>query len=148
MTSRNPANRNSAEDAGDDQPALALGLASSYLAGKRPFAMQSTQEFVGTVMGQITRRHYLLSFDDQGLVGYMGWGLCSLDAALDWAHARRTPAYEECIGGDTFTLFTIASRGEDVVLSQRRVLKPQYGGMPVIGRRIKNGKPRPLRLRG
>lgn len=130
------------------RPAFALGLAASYLAARRPFAVQSAHEFIGTLMGEIQRRHYLLSFDGQGIAGYMGWGLCSMETALDWAHARRTPSFEECLGGDTFTLFTIAAKGDEVVRSQRRVLKAQYDKWPVIGRRIKNGQPRPLRLRG
>ncbi len=123
------------------RPAFALGLASSYLAYRRPFAALSAQEFVGTLMGEIRRRHYLLSFDQNGICGYVGWGLCDYQTALDYAHARRTPGFEECIGGDTFTMLTIATAGGAVIRSQRRILERLYPDYPIVARRIKNGQP-------
>ena len=123
------------------RPAFALGLASSYLANRRPFAALSAQEFVGTLLGEIQRRHYLLTFDQNGICGYVGWGLCDYQTALDYAHARRTPSFKECIGGDTFTMLTIATAGGAVIRSQRRILERLYPGYPIVARRIKNGQP-------
>ena len=126
------------------RPALALGVAASFLAVRRPFAAQSSQEFIGTLMGQIERKHYVLTFDESGIVGFLGWGLCDRQTARDWAEGRKAPSYEQCLSGDTVVLFSVAASKAEVLKAHRRELKRRYPSWGLVGRRIKDGKPRPL----
>lgn len=129
------------------RPAFALGLAASFLATRRPFSIQPTQQFIGTLLGQIERKHYLITLEDQKVIGFLGWGLCSMEVAEAWANAEKTPTFAECNGGDTVLLFSVAATSAKVVRAQRKALKERYPDYPLIGRRVKGGKARPLRVK-
>jgi hypothetical protein len=110
------------------RPAMALGVSASFLGMRRPFAAQATQEFVGTLMGQIERRHYCVTFDESGIVGFLGWGLCERGIAEDWANGRKAPTYDQCLAGDTVVLFSVAASKPEVLKAHRRELKRRYPG--------------------
>ena len=123
---------------------VALGLSAAFLSNRQPFSGQSAQEFIGTLMGQIKRKHYLLTLNEGTVVGFLGWGLCEPEIANKWAHGEYRPSFKECLGGETVLLFSVAATDPAIVRAQRRALKERYPGQPLVGRRVKDGKARPL----
>jgi hypothetical protein len=129
------------------RPAFALGLAASFLATREPFSQQPAKQFIGTILGQIERKHYLITLEDQKVVGFLGWGLTSYETAMAWAKAERTPSYQDCLEGDTVLLFSVAASRPEVVRAQRKALKERYPDFRLIGRRVKGGVARPLEVK-
>ncbi|CAA2105058.1 hypothetical protein MBUL_03003 [Methylobacterium bullatum] len=84
-----------------DKPAMALGLAVSYLMQKPAFANLRFGEWSRILVGQINRGHYCFAIDEAGQVqGFVGWALTSRDKAEAWVEGRLALSYEDSRAGE------------------------------------------------
>ena len=81
-------------------PDSALGLAVAYVAAHPPFGSYRADKLVGSIAGQMQRRHYAFAVRDKVIVGYVGWALCTPDIAKAWVERERAPTSEQCNQGD------------------------------------------------
>lgn len=72
---------------------MALGAAAAYVASHPPFGSYRADMLLGSIMGQIRRRHYAFAMRNGVIVGYVGWALCQSHIAEAWVEtARRRPS--------------------------------------------------------
>ncbi|KQP09593.1 RTX toxin [Methylobacterium sp. Leaf93] len=84
-----------------DKPAIALGLAVSYLMVKPAFANLRFGEWSRILVGQINRGHYCFAIDEAGQIqGFVGWALTSRDKAEAWVEGRGALSYDDSLAGD------------------------------------------------
>lgn len=84
-----------------DKPAIALGLAVSYLMVKPAFANLRFGEWSRILVGQINRGHYCFAIDEASQIqGFVGWALTSRDKAEAWVEGRGALSYEDSLAGD------------------------------------------------
>ncbi|MGL4490155.1 MAG: toxin-activating lysine-acyltransferase [Rhizobiaceae bacterium] len=82
-------------------PAVALGMAVSYLMTKPAFASLKFGDWSRILVGQINRKHFIFVVDEEGKTcGFAGWGLTSEQKAEAWADGTRALQYEDCVSGE------------------------------------------------
>jgi hemolysin-activating ACP:hemolysin acyltransferase len=82
------------------QPAMALGLAVSYLVSKPAFANLRFGDWTRILIGQINRRHYYFAVDGNNKVkGFMGWALATKEHAEAWLEGRNALSFEDSLDG-------------------------------------------------
>ncbi|MDP6344566.1 MAG: hypothetical protein QF578_24570 [Alphaproteobacteria bacterium] len=58
---------------------VALGVAANMLIAAPPFDGMRARDLIGTLLGQISRRHYVFTVQGDQILGYAGWALCAED---------------------------------------------------------------------
>lgn len=120
---------------------LAMGLALPYLAARQPFAAFQAGDLTRTVAGQILRGHYLMAFDANRLVGYLGWACYGPEDAAAYAHSLEAPPDERANGQGIVWLLTAAATVPEALEAMLRDGRRRYPGWRVMGvRHRRNGK--------
>jgi len=127
-------------------PRYALGYTTNLLMRVEPFASYHFGRFTKVLLGQIRRRHYLLTVAEGTAVGYVGWALCTDEVARAWVHQNRVPSFEECRGGDCWVGITFYAATREVCLFQVRHLRQRYPGCKIAGIRDYGARQRPTQL--
>lgn len=116
-----------------DDSALALGQAVDLLRRVQPFAAYTFGKLANVLMGEIRRRHYVFTFDDETPVGYAGWALCDEAIARAWIEQQYVPTFAECSTGDSWVGITFFAATKEACLFQARWCRAQYPGLKVFG---------------
>jgi len=111
----------------------ALGQAVNLLRRKKPFSSYPFGRFANVLTGQIRRRHYLFTFEENIPVGYVGWALCNEEAARAWIENRQVPSFAECCDGNCWVGITFYAESPKICQAQVRHLKKLYPGYKVFG---------------
>jgi hemolysin-activating ACP:hemolysin acyltransferase len=114
----------------------ALASATFLLHDTEPFASWPTRLLIRTLVSQIQRNHYVFTFDDENLVGYAGWALCSKDVAEQWLRGDRDPDPEEGQSGDCIYFQCWMAKTRRVNFFQARICRDMYPGINVYIPRI------------
>ena len=101
-------------------PREALGHAVALLRDVEPFASYKFGRFTASLAGQIRRGHYLFTFEDGRLVGYIGWARCSEKIAEAWVAGETSPAYKDCLEGPCMVAMTFHAKSRAVTVYQSR----------------------------
>ena len=128
-------------------PWLALGLASNFIAKRKPFGSFPASDLIRTLSGQIQREHYLFALDTSTdparVVGYFGWALYDHTVAERFATTSIPPADELSNGNDVVWILTAVAenrRAFFTLVKGMRTLYPSYRMMAVRhkanGRRV------------
>ena len=126
---------------------VALGIAANMLHNSPPFEGLSAEKFIGTLLGQICRKHYVFTMRGQEILGYAGWALCTEEVGRAWAEGRYTPKHEESIDGPCVMVVTFYSDAPEATRFQTRYLRNLKPHAPMISRRqYHDGRVRPLVL--
>ena len=124
----------------------ALGMALHFLGQREPFASFPAKVLVTTVDGEIRRGHYLMAFDGQRLVGFLGWVMLNHAVAERFARTLVPPAPEEMRGADVVWVLTVCASSRAVLAALVRAARRQHPKCRVMGVRHRaNGKPSVLR---
>lgn len=84
-----------------ESPAVALGLAVSYLMTKPAFARLRFGDWSRILVGQINRRHYYFVGDgSREIQGFVGWALATREKAEAWVEGRRGLSYDDSREGE------------------------------------------------
>ena len=118
-----------------DSDVEALGFAVTLLGQVEPFKTFPFGAQVGTLAGQIHRKHYLFAARGRELVGYAGWALCEEDVARAWSQSAGTPTYEQSLAGDCFVGMTWYADTSQVNRFLVRECRRQYPNCKVFGKR-------------
>lgn len=119
---------------------LAMGLALPYLAARQPFAAFQAGELTRTVAGQILRGHYLMAFEANRLVGYLGWACYSPEDAAAYASSLEAPPDDRANAQGVVWLLTAAATFPAALDAMLRDGSRRYQGWRVMGvRHRRNG---------
>ena len=125
--------------------ATAMGMVIELLYDVPPFGDMTARELMGTIIGQIRRKHYVLAVQDEQVIGYVGWALSTESIAKGWAEGRHRPTYEESLDGDCVILMMWYAQSAAATRQLARYLRRIYPGRRFYGRRMKEDRPsRPL----
>jgi hemolysin-activating ACP:hemolysin acyltransferase len=114
---------------------MAMGLAVPFAASHHPFGSYRADTLVGSILGQIRRRHYVFVVRQGTIIGYVGWALCQPDVATAWIVNGQTPTFEQCSDGDVVVpIIAIADERSALRLMVSHV-RNLYGGKSYMGRR-------------
>ena len=106
---------------------VALGIAANMLHNSPPFDGLSAKDFIGTLLGQISRKHYVFTMRGEEILGYAGWALCSEEIGRAWAEGRYKPKYEESVDGPCVTVLTFYADTPEATWFQARSCCPVDG---------------------
>ena len=67
--------------------------------------------------------------------------MCQHDVALEWAHGKKAPTYEECLQGDTVTMFYVYSETSQTLRDLTSKLFLKYPEHRCVGRRERKDRP-------
>jgi hemolysin-activating ACP:hemolysin acyltransferase len=95
----------------------ALGLAAAYVVAHPPFGSYRADKLIGSIAGQVQRRHYAFAVRDGSIVGYLGWALCQQDVADARVEQGHAPTSEQCRQGDVVVI-VIAIADDKTALRQ------------------------------
>jgi len=101
-------------------PREALGHAVALLRQTEPFASYRFGRFSASLAGQIRRRHYIFTFEDNRLAGYFGWARCTEEIAEAWVSGETSPAYKDCLEGPCVVAMTFHAKSRRVTFYQAR----------------------------
>ena len=124
----------------------ALGYAINLLQLHEPFAQTRFNELVSTLIGQVRRRHYVFTVQDEEPVGYAGWALCAGEVAEAWVEWQRVPSFAECVDGECFVGLTWFAATREANAFQTRHLRDLYPGAKVYWRRDLAAGPKVVRV--
>ena len=128
---------------------VALGIAASMLHHELPFSKLSADKFIGTLQGQIKRQHYVFTFQDQKILGYAGWALCSEEVGRACSEGRPPPTHGESSDGDCVVVLTFHDDTPEVAHYQVRYCRNLKPYSPFFGRReYADGRAKPFILPG
>jgi hemolysin-activating ACP:hemolysin acyltransferase len=128
---------------------VALGIAANMLHNSPPFDGLSARNFIGTLLGQISRKHYVFTMRGEKILGYAGWALCTEEIARAWSEGRYTPKNEESIDGPCVMVVTFFAENPEATRFQAQYLRRLKPDAALIGRReYADGRLRPLVLPG
>lgn len=120
---------------------LAMGLALPYLAARQPFAAFQAGDLTRTVAGQILRGHYLMAFEANRLVGYLGWACYGPEDAAAYARTLEAPPDDRADGHGVVWLLTAAAGSPAALEAMLRDGRRRYAGWRVMGvRHRRNGR--------
>ncbi len=129
--------------------AIAYATAVNLLRSVKPFANYRFGVFAGVLLGQIQRKHYVITYamPEERPVGYFGWALCEEHIAKAWVEKGYVPTQEECMKGDCFVVATFHGATPAVTRFQVRHVRKAYPNVKVFGRRDYGQRLRPMRIR-
>jgi hemolysin-activating ACP:hemolysin acyltransferase len=127
-------------------PMQAYGHTVNLLRKTEPFRHYRFGSFAGVVLGQILRKHYVLTLAGKEVVGYFGWALCDKAIAEAWIERNYVPTFEECNGGDTFVIATFYGKTKQVTFFTTRHVRKMYPNIEVYGRRDYGERLRPMKV--
>ena len=130
-----------------EDPIQAFGHTVNLLRKVDLFKNYRFGSFSGVVLGQILRKHYVLTVAGKDVVGFFGWAMCDEEIAKAWIERDYVPTYDECNGGDTFVTATIHAKTKQVMFFQARHVRKMYPGIKVYGRRDYGDRMRPMHIR-
>jgi hemolysin-activating ACP:hemolysin acyltransferase len=113
----------------------ATGLAAAYLAATSTFGAYRADRLIGSILGQIERRHYAFAVRDNRIVGYAGWALCAARVAEAWLRDGKAPSADQCREGDVLVLVLFAAEDRQVSIRLTRYLRDLYAGKEFMARR-------------
>jgi hemolysin-activating ACP:hemolysin acyltransferase len=87
----------------------AIGLAASYVSLHPPFDAYRAGRLIGTIAGQVERRHYAFALKQGRVAGYCGWALCDPDVAEAWLAGGEPPPSEKCTHGSVVVMTILAA---------------------------------------
>jgi hypothetical protein len=125
------------------RPLVAFGAAVDLLRMHKPFSEAKFGTYAAVLRGQIARQHYVFAVQGERAVGYAGWALCSEEIARAWTERRYTPAYAECLAGDSWVGLTYYARSRQITFALMGHIKKRYPGYRIFGlRRYEDGRER------
>jgi len=113
----------------------ALGLAVSYVAGHQPFGSYRADRLVGSLVGQIQRRHYAFAVRNGTIVGYVGWALCERETARTWLEGGEAPNSEGSRHGSVLVPIVVIADDRQALRQLTVFMRRLHGGRPYMGRR-------------
>ncbi len=130
-------------------PRAALGMAVSYLMTEPVFAQLPFGQWSRVLVGQINRGHYLFVFEEEKVVGFVGWALATRERAEAWLTRSRDIGSAESRDGDIVLLNVWRSAGHAVNRFLIESLRTEFRGKAMIysKRFYAGGRVRPARLR-
>ncbi len=129
--------------------AIAYATTVNLLRSVAPFSNYKFGMFSSVLLGQIRRKHYVLTYamPEKKPVGYFGWALCEERIAKAWVDDGYVPSQEECMKGDCFVVATFYGASPEVTRFQTRFVRKIYPNIKVYGRRDYGERLRPMRIR-
>jgi hemolysin-activating ACP:hemolysin acyltransferase len=122
-----------------NDPDKALGLAAAYVAAHSPFGSYRADRLVGSIAGQIRRRHYVFAVRDKVIVGYVGWALCEPHIAKKWIEEGRVPSSEQYDQGNVVVPIIVISEDPSALRQLAATMRKTYEGRIYMARRVKMG---------
>ncbi|WP_201864377.1 hypothetical protein [Microvirga soli] len=119
-----------------NDPDRALGLAAAYVAAHPPFGSFRADKLVGSIVGQIQRRHYAFAVRDKAVVGYIGWALCTPDVAEAWIGGGQAPRPEQYNQGDVVVQIIFIAEDPAALRQLVAHMRSLYKGKEYIGNRV------------
>jgi hemolysin-activating ACP:hemolysin acyltransferase len=113
----------------------AIGVAVSYIASRPPFGSYRADRLVGSIAGQVKRRHYAFAVRNGAVVGYVGWALCEPEVARAWIESGQPPAWDQCHQGDVVVPIVIIADDRQALRQLVTFFRKRYGGKTYLGRR-------------
>lgn len=117
----------------------ALGLATAYVVAHPPFGAYRADKLVGSIAGQLQRRHYAFAVRNGAIVGYLGWALCQPDVAEAWLEHGRTPSFDQCGSGEVLVLVMVVADDPAALRQLVAHVRKHHAGKTYMGRRISRG---------
>lgn len=117
-------------------PDKALGLAAAYVAAHPPFGSYRADKLLGSIVGQVRRRHYAFAVRDKAIIGYVGWALCTPDVAKAWVEEGRVPSSEQYDGGEVFVPIIVIAEDQAALRHLSMHMRQKYKGKTYTGRRL------------
>lgn len=114
---------------------MALGAAVACVASHPPFGSYRTDLLVGSIMGQIRRRHYAFAVRNGVIVGYVGWALCQPLVAEAWIAEGQTPTFAQCGEGDVVVPIIAIADDRSALRQLVSHMRKLHGGKIYMGRR-------------
>jgi hemolysin-activating ACP:hemolysin acyltransferase len=130
-------------------PAVALGMAVSFLMTKPAFANLRFGDWSRILVGQINRGHYCFVIDAANRVqGFAGWALTNKESAEDWLEGRRALSYAESQAGDCVVVNAWAADSPEVQRFLVEEARKLLAGKQTLyfKRHYQDGSTRPVRL--
>lgn len=122
---------------------MALGLASHFIARRKPFGNYRADDLIRTLDGQIRRGHYVFALDTSQkvarVIGYLGWALYDLATAEQFAASGKPPATELADGGDVIWMLTVAADDRRALMAMTKATRALYPSHRLMGMRHKPG---------
>ncbi len=106
----------------------ATGLAVTYVAAHAPFSAYRADKLVGSIAGQIRRRHYAFAVRDGVVVGYIGWALCTPAIARKWLENNEAPTFEQCSQGDVLVVMVVIAEDRRAIYRLHAYIRKRYTG--------------------
>ena len=114
---------------------MAMGAAVTFAASHHPFGSYRADTLVGSILGQIRRRHYGFAVQNGIIVGYVGWALCQPHVAMAWIENGQTPTFEQCGEGDVVVPIIAIADHRSALRELVSHMRNLYGGKIYMGRR-------------